>query len=293
MRSFNKVLFLLFPLFLVLVSIILISAKCSKSDMADRKGTMQLPPVEADALAQLNNSQRHGEWVTYTAEGNDEVSAWVVYPETKDKAPVVIVIHEIYGLTDWTRAVTDQFAKEGFIAIAPDFLSGKTPGGKGSMDVNKDSARPLIQALDPDEIIRRLNGAAQYATSLPAAEKKYATVGFCWGGGISFMYATRQPQLTAAVVYYGTSPDTESLSSVQAKILGLYGGEDNRVNSTIEAAENELKRLNKSYEKMIFEGAGHAFLRQLDKMDGANLKAAEQAWSSTIAFFKKEFIKKL
>lgn len=273
-------------LFLFLVIIIYLASSLLSYS---QKAAKNLPPKEADAKAQLEKSSRHGEWITYTAENNDKVDAFVVYPERKDKAPVVIVIHEIFGLSDWVRAVADQFAAEGFIAIAPDLISGKAPGGKGSRGLSSDDARALIGALDNAEVIRRLNGAANYAINLPAAEKKYAVVGFCWGGGISFLYAAKQPNLSAAVLYYGVSPAIESLAQVNSPILGLYGGNDNRVNATIKSAEDELKRLKKSYEKEIYDGAGHAFLRQQDGMEGANMKATEGAWPRTIQFLKKAF----
>lgn len=275
----NKKLILFIPIILVF-SIIQLSA-----EMDD----LNLPPKGDNSLKRLNNTPRHGEWISYTADMNDKVEAWISYPEIKGKAPVVIVIHEIYGLSDWIRAVADQFAKEGFIAIAPDLLSGKAPGGKGSEGLDNDTARALISKLDPEEVIRRLNGAAKYAASLPAANNKYAVVGFCWGGSTSFNYATEQPGLSAAVVYYGTSPDKNKLINVKAPVLGLYGGNDNRVNATIDTAEKELKRLRKSFEKEIFEGAGHAFLRQQDGMNGANFKATKAAWPRTIAFLKKAF----
>ncbi|MBN1524755.1 MAG: dienelactone hydrolase family protein [Spirochaetales bacterium] len=248
-------------------------------------GPTPLPPDEANALKQLETSPRHGEWVTVKAGNGDMVDTWVVYPERKDKAPVVIVIHEIYGLTDWARSVADRFAAAGFIALAPDFLSGKGPGGKGSSSISSDQVRDLIRSLDPYEINNRLDAVAQYGTSLAAATGKFGVVGFCWGGGISFSYATHNSStLGAAVVYYGTSPETSLLSNISAPVLGLYGGDDARVNATIPEAEKELMRLNKRFEKELYDGAGHAFLRQLDGREGANLKAAEQAWPRTIFF---------
>lgn len=244
-----------------------------------------LPAGEADVRVRLNASPRHGEWVTYAAEGGDRVDAWIVYPERKDAAPVVVVIHENRGLNDWARAVADQFAAEGFIAIAPDFLSGKAPGGAGTQAVDPDEARNLIGKLEPAEIFRRLRGAVQYATSLPAASKKYGVVGYCWGGAISFNYATQDPNLGAAVVFYGTSPAVKSLRDIQAPVLGLYGGADNRVNATIPEAEAEMKRLGKRYEVEIYDGAGHAFLRN---QDGANLTATKKSWPRAVGFLKKE-----
>jgi carboxymethylenebutenolidase len=246
-----------------------------------------LPPLEKDARMQLERSPRHGEWVTIPASAGDKLDAWVVYPERKDRAPVVIVIHEIFGLTDWARAVADQLAAEGFLAVAPDFLSGKAPGGKGSSALSPDAARQINSSLQPAEVVARLNAAADWATKLPAATSRYGVVGYCWGGGMSFLYATEQPKLGAAVVYYGVSPASEALSRVRAPVLGLYGGDDARVNATIPAAQAEMKRLGRRYEVEIYQGAGHAFLRQQDARDGANQRAAEQAWPRMVRFFEE------
>jgi carboxymethylenebutenolidase len=245
---------------------------------------MGLPASGDDAVARLNASPRRGEWVTYDAGGGDRVDAWVVYPQRSDAAPVVVVVHENRGLNDWARAVADQFAAEGFLAIAPDFISGKAPGGRGTRAVDPDTARDLIGTLQPAEVVRRLRAAGQYATSLPAASDDYGVVGYCWGGAITFSYATMDPNLGAAVVFYGTSPPTESLGNIQAPVLGLYGGSDNRVNATIPAAEAEMKRLGKRYEVEIYDGAGHAFLRG---QDGANMNATEQSWPRAVGFLKQ------
>jgi carboxymethylenebutenolidase len=246
-----------------------------------------LPPAEAGAKQRLETSPRHGEWVTVDAGGGDKLDAWVVYPERSDRAPVVLVIHEIFGLSDWIRSTTDQLAAEGFIAVAPDLISGKAPGGKGSRAVSADEARALIAGLDPAEVVRRLDAVAKYATTLPAAVPRYAVVGFCWGGGVSFNYATEQPALGAAVVYYGTSPATQALSRIRAPVLGLYGGSDARVGATVPPAAQEMKRLGKSFEYTMFEGAGHAFLRAQDGQSGANLKATQQAWPRMVQFLRK------
>ncbi len=249
--------------------------------------SQHLPPLEQDARARLEASPRHGEWVTVPAAMGDKVDAWVVYPERKDPAPVIIVIHEIFGLSDWVRAVADQLAAEGFIAVAPDLLSGKAPGGKGSSALSPDAARQLNSGLQPAEVVSRLNAVAEWAIRLPAATPKFGVVGYCWGGGMSFLYATAQPRLSAAVVYYGVSPSTQALAGVRAPVLGLYGGDDARVDATVPAAQQELKRLGKRYEVEIYEGAGHAFLRQQDGRDGANLRASEKAWPRTVQFFRE------
>ena len=247
-----------------------------------------LPPVEADAKDRLNSSPRHGEWARYPAAGGDSVDAWVVYPERTDKAPVVIVIHEIFGLSDWVRSVADQFAAEGFIAVAPDFLSGKAPEGKGSVGLERDSATALIRGLDPGEIVRRLDATVEYAQALPAASDKFSVVGYCWGGAISFSYATQRGDLGAAVVFYGTSPPVQSLATVSAPVLGLYGGSDNRVNATVPPAAEELRRLGKRFESETYPGAGHGFLRQQDGQNGANKEAATKGWERTVNFLKAE-----
>jgi len=246
-----------------------------------------LPASDDTARARLNASPRHGEWVKVES-GGDTINAWVVYPERSDPAPVVLVIHEIYGLTDWIRSVADQLAAEGYIAIAPDILTGKGPGGGGTESVDRDGAVALVRALDRGEVVVRLNAVAQFATSLPAAQDKWASVGFCWGGSTSFAYAAAQPNLSAAVVYYGSSPSAEALARIQGPVLALYGGDDARVNKTIPAAETEMKRLGKSYQPEIYDGAGHGFLRAQEARDGANMRASEQAWPETIGFLKKE-----
>jgi len=248
-----------------------------------------LPPAEAGAKDRLLTSPRHGEWVHVSAGAGDSVDAWVVYPERPDKAPVVLVIHEIFGLSDWIRSVTDQLAAEGFIAIAPDLLTGKAPGGKGSSAVDSDAARQLISELQGPEIVRRLNAVAAYGAALPAATGQYAVVGFCWGGGISFSYATQQPALKAAVVCYGTPPDEQGMGRIKAPVLGLYGGSDARVTSTVTAAEALMKKLGKRYEYEIFEGAGHAFFRAQDGQSGANLKATQKGWPRMVQFLKQSF----
>ena len=246
-----------------------------------------LPPSEAQALAALESSPRHGEWVDIDLPGSEKpLRTWVVYPERADSAPAVLVIQEIYGMTDWIRGVADQLAADGFIAIAPDLLSGKGPGGGGTESAgSRDAVVALVRSLTPEETVSRLNAAREYARALPAASGTIAAIGFCWGGGASFAYAVAQPGLDAAVVYYGTSPgDTDAYAQINAAVLGLYGGDDARVNATIPTAEGEMARLGKTYEPNIYEGAGHGFLRAQEDHDGANMMATEQAWPRTVEF---------
>jgi carboxymethylenebutenolidase len=199
---------------------------------------------------------------------------------------VILVVHEIFGLSSWVRNVADQLAADGFIAIAPDLLTMKNlPDGPDS--VLAPLAVAAIRTLDPAWVQRQLDAVAQYGMSLPAAQKKYGIVGFCWGGGISFAHAVHAPSLGASVVYYGTSPPTADLASVRAPVLGLYGGSDARVDATIPPADSVLRVLGRTYEHSIYPGAGHGFLRQQAGMDGANLAAARAAWPATVAWFRK------
>jgi carboxymethylenebutenolidase len=248
-----------------------------------------LPPGNEQAKPRLNTSPRHGEWINVKVPGSDQpVKTWIVYPERSTRAPVVIVIHEIYGLTDWIRSVADQLAADGFIALAPDVLSGKGPdGGDTDSFGSRDAVVGAMRKLSREEVTTRLNAIRDYGIKLPAATEKFGSIGFCWGGSTSFAYATAQPELNAAVVYYGTAPDAAGLGKINAPVLGFYGGDDARVNAGIPAAETGMKDLGKSYEHHIYEGAGHGFLRAQDDRDGANMRATQQAWPRTVAFFRQ------
>jgi carboxymethylenebutenolidase len=265
---------------------------------ADAKRNPNLPPTgdvqgadkNAWAKQQLSSSPRHGDWVEIaSSNGGAPIKTFVVYPERKDKAPVVIVIPEIFGLTDWIRGVADQLAKEGFIAIAPDFLSGMGPNHGGSAELGEQGSTQPTMAMKDDEKLRILKDVRAYAMKIPSASGKLATIGFCWGGGTSFLYALNEPTLNAAVSYYGPMPAELDYSKAKAPILGLYGGNDNRVNSGIDKAKEELAKRKVTYEPHIFDGAGHGFLRQQGGSPQApgNMKAAEEAWPLTLAFLRK------
>ena len=262
---------------------------------AARPDNPAIPPDNAASAERLKISPRHGEWVDIKMPSGPAIKSFVVYPERKDKAPVVLVIHDIGGMGDWGRAVGDQLAKEGFIAIVPDLLSGKGPNGGGTEELGA-NVGTTIRSLTPDDVAARLNAAMAYGASLPASNKKTAVIGFCWGGSASINYAIAQPALNASVIYYGTPPmktvgdaqvvDPEPLAKIKAPVIGFYGGNDARVTSTVEPTAAEMKKLGKSYESHVMEGAGHGFLKGQASSD-ANGKAAADAWPLTVEFLRK------
>ena len=235
-------------------------------------------------------SPRHGEWVNIEPGGGDQpIATWIVRPEDPADAPVVLVIHEIFGLTDWVRAVADRLAENGFVAIVPDLVSGLGPDGGGTASVtSRDEVVRLIRSLEPADAVARLDAVRRYAVTLPATTGTLAVLGFCWGGSTSFAYAVSEPHLQAVVVYYGSSPvETADYHLVGAPVLGLYGGDDERVNATIPTAVREMSRYGKRFETETFAGAGHGFLRAQEGRDGANHAASLRAWRRTIEFLRR------
>jgi carboxymethylenebutenolidase len=254
--------------------------------LADTPSTQPaIPASGAHAKDALTASPRHGEWVDVPM-GDVKIHTWVVYPERKDKAPVVLVIHEIFGMSDWVQSLADQVAAEGYIAVAPDMLSGLGPDGGGTESLG-DKVGQNIHKLTLDDQVKRLDAVREYAIALPSATDKTASIGFCWGGGVSFAYATRQPKLNAAVVFYGTPPKNDALANIPCPVLGLYGGDDARVSSTVDPTVKAMNDLNKQYDPHIFDGAGHGFMRQQEGRNGANQKAAQEGWALTVEFLKK------
>ena len=226
------------------------------------------------AKERLLKSPRHGEWVNLKS-ADRTIKAFVVYPERKDKAPVMLVIHEIFGLTDWVRGVCDQLAENGVIAIAPDLLSGQT-----FSDV--DGARKAISELPKEQIKADLDVTSDYALKIPAANGTLAVCGFCWGGGWAFAYANENPKLKAAYSFYGTAPDEASkIARISCPVYGFYGENDERVKATIPKAEELMKAAGKKYEPVIYKGATHGFMREGEKPDStdANKKARQDAWT--------------
>lgn len=233
------------------------------------------------ARKELEDSPRHGEWVVIE-HGDRKVDAFIVFPEVPDPAMSVVVIHEIFGMTDWVRTVCDQLAAEGYIAIAPDLLSGMGPnGGNTSSFEGGDGARGAIATLPPDQITADLNATAEYVTKLPAANGKVVACGFCWGGSQVFRFATNNDKLLAAFPFYGSSPTgAEELARVNCPVHGFYAENDRRINGGLPDTEKTMKEAGKTFEMVIYEGGGHGFMRAGQAPDASegNSAARTKAW---------------
>ncbi len=233
------------------------------------------------AKARIEKSPRHLEWVK-VKHGDREVNCFVAYPEVKDKATAVIVIHEIFGLTDWVRGVADQLAEAGYIAIAPDLLSGAGPNGGGTAELGgNDGVRKAISSLPAEQVTADLNAASEYVKNLRACNGKTVVAGFCWGGGEAFRYATSNRELKAALVFYGMPPAKEAeFSKINCPVYGFYAGNDARITATIPETVDLMKRTGKTYGPVTYDGAGHGFMRAGEAPDATaeNQKARTQAW---------------
>lgn len=226
----------------------------------------------------LDKSPRHQEWVKIQ-NGKRSIEAFIVYPQVKDKAPVLLMVHEIFGLTDWVRSMADDLAAQGYVVIVPDLLSGTGPNGGGSSAYPDQDARvKAVSMLDPDVVNSDLNATADYALKLPAANGKLAVIGFCWGGGKAFAFATVRHDLSAAFVFYGPPP--QDLAAITAPVYGFYGGNDARITATVPATEAAMEKLGKRYEPVIYTGAGHGFMRMGEdpgNTNPANVTARKKA----------------
>jgi len=262
------------------VRVFAVAAFLSVASAAFAQHPDSTPPREP-AMALLD-SPRHHEWVRIS-QGDREIHAFLVYPERADKATSVVVIHENRGLNDWVRSVADELARAGYIAIAPDLLSGMGPdGGKTADFPDSDAAREAIYALDPDQVTADLKAVAEFVKSLPAANGEVAVGGFCWGGAQTFRFATNYPDLDAAFVFYGSAP-SEGFDRIEAPVYGFYGGIDERVNATIDPASITMSELGKKYEPVIYDGAGHGFMRRgqeagASEADSTSMRQAWKRW---------------
>ena len=236
----------------------------------------------ADAVQErLESSPRHHEWIDVESQDGRTVKCFVVYPEVNDDATTVIVIHENKGLTDWERSVADRLAEEGYLAIAPDLLSGTGPGGGGTEAYpSRDAATKGIYGLQPERVMQDLDAVYKHAKEMDASNGKVVTAGFCWGGGKSFAYATHNPELAAALVFYGSAPDKDALQDVTAPVFGFYGENDQRITGNVPQVAEAMQQAGKTFDYVVYDGAGHGFLRSggQEGADEANRKAHEEAW---------------
>jgi carboxymethylenebutenolidase len=232
------------------------------------------------AKTRLDASPRHREYVTLK-HGDRSLQAFVVYPEVKQKVPVVILIHEIFGLSDWAKEMADELAASGYIVVAPDLLSGAGPNGGGSDSFSgMDAITKAVSGLNPDQVTADLDAAADYAQKIPAGNGKIATVGFCWGGGKSFAYATHRHDLSAAFVFYGPGPS--EVASITAPVYGFYAGNDARIGATVPGTTDAMKAAGKKYDPVTYDGAGHGFMRAGEdpaNTNPANKKAHDEGFA--------------
>lgn len=239
--------------------------------------------AQAAAAARLENSPRHHEWVEIARDGRaTPLHAFVAYPEVQHRALAVVVIHENRGLTDWVRATADRLAEAGYIAIAPDLLSGAAPGGGRTRDfASADAAREGIGRLKPAEVVADLAATADYVKALPAANGRLAVIGFCWGGTQTWRYVLHRRDANVAAPFYGTAPGDADFATVTTPVHGFYGGNDARVNSTLEKTSEGMKASRATFTPVIYDSAGHAFMRLAEEPDAsaANQSAAEQSWT--------------
>jgi carboxymethylenebutenolidase len=232
----------------------------------------------------LENSPRHHEWIDVDAAGGRKVRTFVAFPEVSGPATTVIVIHENKGLTDWVRGVADQLAEAGYLALAPDLLSGTGPhGGNTDAFPSQDAATQGIYKLPAEQVMTDLDAVAAYAKTLEASNKKITVAGFCWGGGQAFAYATHNPELEAAFIFYGSGPrDAAALAKIECPVEGFYGGNDARINGQLPTLEKQLRAAGKTFQPVIYEGAGHGFLRAGEAAtdpNDPNRKAHAAAWA--------------
>jgi carboxymethylenebutenolidase len=239
------------------------------------------------AKTRLDASPRHREYVPIK-HGDRTVQAFVVYPEVSKKVPVVILIHEIFGLSDWAKEMADELAAAGYIVVAPDLLSGAGPnGGNSDSFTSMDATTKAVSGLNPDQVLADLDAAADYAKKIPASNGTFVTAGFCWGGGKSFAFATHRKDLASAFVFYGPPPS--DFSTIAAPVYGFYGGNDARIDATIPATTEAMKAAGKKYDPVTYEGAGHGFMRAGEdpaNTNPANKTARDQAFERLTSLLK-------
>jgi carboxymethylenebutenolidase len=268
-------------------------------------GNIALPPSNNSAKARLAASPRHGEWVKLAWEPGsaDSLMAWIVYPSTSNaKTPVVVVVHEIFGLSSWVRGVADQVAADGFIAIAPDLVS-RARGGPSTEELPGDSARRIIQGVTTAERNRGIAAVARYAMSQASAAPRYAVIGYCWGGSTVWAHAVNGgvAGFAGGVAFYGAPYSNagvlaaDSLAKITKPVMLLNGSKDARIGAAMPAIDSTMKALRKSYVGINYQGAVHGFLRAQDDPkatrdeaeEQANLAATKDGWPRTLEFLRK------
>jgi carboxymethylenebutenolidase len=273
----------MFKKLLLTSSALLLVIACAPTTgtQADDHSSHGIETSAVDSVDRLNNSPRHQEWVEVDNDGK-KIYTWVVYPETSEKVPVVIVIHENKGLNDWARSMADQVAEAGYIGVAPDLLSGFSEDMTRTSDFpSDDEATKAIGQLDPVEVQSDLQAVADWAETIEASNGNLASAGFCWGGGQSFQFAADNDDVDAALVFYGSAPKNQSdYSDISAPVFGFYGGADERINAGIPQAEQFMTAADKEYDYEIYEGAGHAYMRSGEDPNGdpANVAARNASW---------------
>jgi carboxymethylenebutenolidase len=275
------------------------------ASVATNIGDPSLPPSNNTAKARLESSPRHGEWVriAWSPGSADSLMAWIVYPSTSNEhTPVVVVVHEIFGLSTWVRGVADQVAADGYIAIAPDLIS-RVRGGPSTVELSGDSARKLIVSVNYAERNEGIIAAARYAMSQPSAAPRYAVIGYCWGGGTVWSHAISggTTGYSGGVAYYGLpymdngAPNADSLGKITKPVMLLSGSKDPRITAAMPAVDSMMKVLGKSYVGVNYPGAIHGFLRAQDDPtprhdtaeEQANLAATKDAWPRTLEFLRR------
>ncbi len=236
----------------------------------------------------VDKSPRHHEWVTLK-HGDRSLQSFAAYPQGQAKSPAIVVIHEIFGMTDWVESVADEFAAAGYLAVAPDLLSGMGPKGGGTKEFAANDVMSAIQKLPPDQITADLNAVADYCMKLPACNGKVCVVGFSWGGSQSFRFATNRKDLSTAFVFYGGGPSPDAIPNIQAPVYGFYAGTDARINGTLPATQEQMKAAGKFFETVTYDGAAHGFMRAGAQPDAteANKKARAEAWIKLKALHDK------
>jgi carboxymethylenebutenolidase len=239
----------------------------------------QIASAQDWAKAALAKSPRHGEWVTIKHDGRS-VETFVVYPESRGKTPVVLIIHEIFGMSDWVQELADEVAAAGYIAVAPDLLSGMAPNGGRSSDFAEGKTMEAVSHLNPNQVTADLNAAADYAMKIPASNGKLFVGGFCWGGSQTFRFATNRGDLAAAFVFYGGPPEKDAMVQIKAPVYGFFAGNDARIGAMIPDAILQMKAAGKTFDPVTYDGAGHGFMRAGEAPDAkdADKKARADAW---------------